>query len=713
MVSSNKAVVSWSSQQTFNGEDAKDAKDYKSEPVKVVVHQSGVVKKNLPQARSFAAVLTTSSSSDIVPDMRKTSMYAALLLVMVSLALAKDKGKETMMRPGPVHLDRDGEKWAEKTLKKLSLEQKIGQMIMIWSKAEFVNVNSPDYLKLRDAMRKYHLGGFGLTVPVQTGLLAKSEPFEAAALINQLQRDSDLPLIFAADFERGLAMRLNGATVFPHAMAFGAAGKPEYARAFGRITAEEARALGVEWNWFPVADVNSNPANPIINTRAFSEDPKQVSDLVAAYIEGARLAGMMTTAKHFPGHGDTATDSHLSLAMVSGDLNRLNTVELVPFKAAIAAGVDSVMVAHVTVPALDPAPNHVASNSRKIVTDLLKVQMDFRGLVVTDALEMNALLRLYSQPGVNPSTRAAVETVKAGNDMIVIPGDLDAAYNGLLNAVRSGEIPEWQIDNSVLKILKAKASVGLNKARLVDLGALPQVIAKPENLAEAQKVADDSVTLVRDNGKLLPLRAEPLQGTIRGASPYTRVVETNNRLVAVIFTDDVRSDWGRMLERQLRQRVPETNIIYVDPNTAAFSADAILATVEKAQMVVAAVYMVPSGGKAIRLGDSITNSVSLADAPGTLLKAILQRAGERTVVVAMGSPYIGTDFPDIQNYLCTFSNASVSEISAARALFGEIPIHGRLPVTIPSMAQRGSGLDRPLQMMEGGLNSHEKRTTAR
>jgi beta-N-acetylhexosaminidase len=282
--------------------------------------------------------------------MRKGLLFLVLLF-MASYSAAGDK-KAT---PGPLHLDKDGEKWVQKTLKKMSLEQKVGQMFMVWSRAQFYNVNSPDYLKMSDELKKYHLGGFGLTVATDGPFLLKNEPYEAAMMTNRLQHEAEFPLLFAADFERGLSMRLNGVTAFPHAMAFGATNNPQYANDFGRITAEESRAIGVDWNFFPDADVNSNPANPIINTRSFGEDPTEVGQMVSSYILGARASGMMTTAKHFPGHGDTNTDSHLALARVNGDLDRLNQVELVPFRAAINAGVDSIMIGHLITPALDPA----------------------------------------------------------------------------------------------------------------------------------------------------------------------------------------------------------------------------------------------------------------------------------------------------------------------------------------------------------------------
>ena len=620
------------------------------------------------------------------------SFSVLLLLFSFSLSgFAKDKYQHA----GPIHLDRDGEKWAEKTLRKLSLEEKVGQIFMIWVRAEFLNANSPEYLQLLDSMRKYHVGSFAMTVRWEPPFLYRNQPYEAAELLNRLQEESKLPLLIAADFERGVTMRLHGATTFPHAMSFGAAGKIDYAEAFGRITAQEARAIGVHWNFFPDADVNSNPANPIINTRSFGEDPQQVGDLVVAYIRGARANGMLTTVKHFPGHGDTATDSHLSVAQVTGNRARLDSVELAPFRKAIAAGVDSVMVAHVTVPALEPDPNRVATTSPAIVTDLLKRQLGFQGIVVTDALDMAGLTRLYS----DHIGRAAVDAFKAGSDLLLIPADLDASYNAVLDAAHSGEIPSAQLDASVLKLLKAKASIGLHRARLVDVGALPLVVGKPENLALGQQIADDAVTLVRDNGKLLPLKQS---GTVKTGLPYQQVEEVRNGTVVVVFSEDVRTDAGRVLERAIKARVPDANLIYVDPRIATALSAETLKAVDQAQAVIAAVFVVPTAGKAMKGADGLTNSVALNDASGTLLQAILDRATQKTAVLAMGNPYLAQDFPAIQNYLCTFSNASVSEASAVKALFGEIAIRGHLPVSIPNIAQRGAGIERPQQIAEGG-----------
>jgi beta-N-acetylhexosaminidase len=623
-------------------------------------------------------------------------MRKVLLILSIALCLSPASAKDKYQRPGPISLDRDGEKWAEKTLRKMSLEEKVGQLFMIWTRARFYNLQDPDLLQLEQTIQRDHIGSLAMTVPVDGPFLIKTGPYEAAMALNELQQHSKLPLIIAADFERGVSMRLDGTTIFPHAMAFGAAGKFDEAEAFGRITAQEARAIGVQWNFFPDADVNSNPANPIINTRSFGEDPQQVGDLVAAYIRGAKIGGMLTTAKHFPGHGDTATDSHLGVAKVGGDLTRLKSVELPPFQKAIAAGVDSVMVAHVSAPALEPDPNKVGTTSSAIVTDLLKNQLGFKGIVVTDAIDMAGVTRLYA----NNIGRAAVDAFKAGNDLLLIPADLDASYKAMLDAVRSGEISHQRIDLSVLKLLKAKASLGLHKGRRVDVQDIPKLVAQPANVAAGQQVADDAVTLVRDNGKLLPLKRS---GTVSSGLPYQAVEEVHNRIVAVVLSEDLHSDAGRTLARQLRIRVPDANVIYVDPPTAASAQDSILKAAGEAQAVIAAVFVIPTAGKVIQGPNGVTNSVALADATGNLLENLLNRAAEKTVMLAMGNPYVASDFPSVQNYICTFSNATVSEISAIKALFGEIPIRGHLPVTIPNIAQRGAGIDRPALAARGGV----------
>lgn len=620
------------------------------------------------------------------------------LMVTFFLAFSLSLSAGEFQHAGPVHLDNDGAKWAQKTLKKLSLEEKIGQLFMVRvAMPQFVNITSPGYLAWRDQISRYHLGSLLLTVPAEGPSLSKSEPYEIAMLINQLQRDNKVPLLMAADYERGLSMRLNGVTVFPHAMAFGAAGKPELAEQFGKIVAEESRAIGVEWNLFPVADVNSNPVNPVINTRSFGEDPAQVSAMVSGYIRGARKFGLLTAAKHFPGHGDTATDSHLGVAAVNRTLEQIEQIDLPPFRAAVDTGSDAVMVAHVTAPALDPDSAKVATTSSAVVTQLLRKQLRFSGLVVTDAMDMAGLTRVYPEGGSAAAGHAAVDAIKAGNDMLLLPSDLDGAYRGLLSAVRKGDISEKRIDQSVLKILRAKASVGLNKATQVDINHISSAIASPENLALAQQMADAALTLVRENGKVLPLKR---QGIAAITQAYGAVQTEGSKLLCVIFADDVRSDDGRQLQRELRARVPDVRIIYVDPRIAAGSAQELQSAVNAADNVLVAIYMIPVAGRAVRKeGTTAVNSISMPESTAALLQSILAAKRDKTVVVSFGSPYVAADFPEMENYICAYSNVITSEIAAAKALFGEIPFRGRLPVSIPGFAQRGTGMDQPARLV--------------
>ena len=592
-------------------------------------------------------------------------------------------------KPAPVHLDRKGEKWAASTLSKMTLEEKIGQMIMVWAHLQFLNVDSPEYLQMQEEMRTYHLGGFGVTIAGEGGVLLKSQPLEAAMLTNELQKESKYPLFFAADFERGLSMRLSGATDFPAAMAFGAAGDKELAREFGRISAEESRAIGIQWNWFPVADVNSNPANPIINTRSFGADPVHASEMVAAYIAGARSAGLLTTAKHFPGHGDTDTDSHLGLARTTASVDRLNSMELVPFRAAIAAGVDSVMIGHISVHSIEPDPNRPASISSLVVTDLLKKQLGFHGLVVTDALDMGALTRVFSGSKAEISGAEAVEAIRAGNDMVLIPGDLGGAYNGLLEAVKQGKLTQERIDESVLKILRMKASVGLNRNRFVDLSDVPHEVARPESQAIAQNIADRAITLVADKNKLIPLgtSVSPI------AQPASESTSPASSLIAVIFSDIARGSEGtRAFVGELRRRVPNATVFYVDGANSGLIAKNVLTAVNGTATVIAVAESVPSPKRTTQ--GHAGGSVGMDIGPAQLLQSIVDKAGDHTVVAAFGNPYVGSEIAGIQTYVCTFSNTPVSASSLAAALFGEIPIHGHLPVTIPGLANLGAGLDR-------------------
>jgi beta-N-acetylhexosaminidase len=594
------------------------------------------------------------------------------------------------LKPGPVQPTKETRRWAEQTLKRLTLEEKVGQMLNVRYFTDFQNFSSDSYHQFRDQMQKYRIGSITLTVHVDGPFLLKNPPLEVASIANQLQRDSKLPLLIAADFERGLASRVSFVPAFPDAMAFGATGSAADAERFGAITAEEARAVGVHWDFFPVADVNSNPNNPIINTRSFGEDPEAVGDLVAAFIRGAKAHGMLTTAKHFPGHGDTGTDSHLGVAKVEGDLARLQSVELPPFKKAIGAGVDSVMVAHLSVPALDSDPDKVATISKNVVSGVLREQLGFKNIIVTDALEMRGLTILYPPGQGSPTAKAAVDAVKAGNDVILWPTDLDGAFRGIVDAVRKGDIPVSRINASVKRILEVKASLGLHKARLVDLARVPYVVSKQEDMQFAQQVADDAVTLVRDNGHTLPLPR--MRAPTTESETFQAPVQPTARIVAIVITESVHGPSGRNFESALKARRADVTIFYVDNSLATPLTAEILQAVKDAGSVVVAAYMVPTAAKQVMVEGKLVNSVGLEQSTGDLLAQVLDVAAAKTTVIAMGNPYVAQNFPNVQNYVCTYSNASTSELSAVKVLFGELKPHGRLPVALPGIAPRGASL---------------------
>jgi beta-N-acetylhexosaminidase len=562
-------------------------------------------------------------------------------------------------------------------LRSLTLEEKIGQMIEVRGIMRFYNSDDPVFLKLVSDIKKYHLGAVHLTVDVDGPLLIRAQPYEAAMTVRRLQKEthSKVPLIFSADFERGPSMRLSAMEYFPHAMAFGATRNPEYAERFGKIVAEESRSIGVTWNFYPVADVQINPKNPVINTRSFGEDPAQVSAMVTAYIKGSHAGGMLTTLKHFPGHGDTDTDSHLALSRVNAPIDRLNAVELPPFKAGIAAGSDGVMIAHVAFPSIEPDPNKIATTSEKVVTGLLRNQLGFKGVIVSDALEMHGLTKLYPPNDGNPGGRAAVDTVKAGQDFLELPSDLDGTYNGLLQAVKSGEISRKQIDASVRRILIAKAKAGLNStpAKLVNPDTVSQEFGKPESYALAQEVAEHAITLVRDDNHMLPFTPDDGKSTL-----------------IVLFVSDPHGDDGRALEQQLRTKMPGATVVYVDRRSAPLEADAITAMLPRFTRVIAAIYSVPQPGQ-------VGSQTSVDAKTGAeVLQGILNGAADRTAVLAMGSPYPILDYPKIRTYVCAFSSVSTSERATVRALLGEIPFKGRMPVTLPGVARLGDGLESPV-----------------
>jgi beta-N-acetylhexosaminidase len=628
---------------------------------------------------------------------RKVTCVLLRTFQLVFLCFGSDRA-ETIAHRGHTEVVAGG--WVEKTLKGLSLEEKAGQMLQVRYYADYQSLDSPEYKRLRDQIQKYHIGSvvFGMHFN-QEGPL-RGLPLDAARVANQLQSDSELPLLLAADLERGVASRLKDAPSFPWPMAWGALYDPSTVGRFGAITAREARSVGIQWDLAPVVDVNSNPANPVINDRSFGEDPEQVSSIIAAYIRGAQENGVLVTAKHFPGHGDSSVDSHRGIPSIDGDLDHLNKFELLPFRKAIEAGVDSIMLAHARVPAIDPDPNKIATISSKIVMGVLREQMRFKGVVLTDALEMKGITTLYDTRKGSPTALAAVDAVRAGCDVIMIPTDLDGAFHAIVDAVRRGEIPQSRIDESVRKVLLMKAKVGLDKQRFVDVEHVTEIVSRPEDIAFAQEVADKAVTLVRENGKLLPLM-RPRSLVSKQESPKAKPAP-KRRLIGVVLAEDLETSNGHEFEKELLVRRPDAHIFYVDRRTASAGGIQVLESIKEADEVVIAAYVVHGGARQTVVDGETVTSYGLRGPSGELLKKILAEASGKTVVVALGSPYLIANFLEIQNYACTYAMTTTSEISAVKALFGEIQNHAKLPVTLPGIAPRGFSLPWPTQSLSLG-----------
>jgi beta-N-acetylhexosaminidase len=575
-----------------------------------------------------------------------------LLLLMKPSARAQ-KSLQTKARPAA-----ETKAWVEKTLQKMTLREKLGQMLMPYFFGGFTSTESADYNELMYEVEENQVGGF--IVGTERGPLGieRSQAYPTAVLTNELQSHSKYPLLIGADFESGTGMRLDEGTSFPSAMAVGATGDPKLAREIGKTIALEARAAGVQWVFAPDADVNNNPDNPIINIRSFGEDPARVAEFAMEFIRGVEDNGALATAKHFPGHGNVSVDSHLGIATVPGDRAELEATELVPFRAAIKAGVSAVMPGHLSVPAFEPDPMIPATLSPKILAGLLRKDLAFRGLIVTDAMDMGGVTSLY------PQGEAAVRAVEAGADVILQPLSPNAALAGLEEAVKSGRLSKARIDASVRRILEAKARVGLDKNRLVDLARLNERFGRPAFEAEALKIADRGVTLLRNSAQLVPLDA-------------TRPL----RVLLVALSADADPYPGQDLEPEIRWRVDSLKVLRAD--TQFTNVNALkLPPVESYDVAIAALF--------VRVADRKGN-VGLPDDQRAFVNQLLA-SGKPTAVLSFGSPYLIERFPTAKTWLAEFATNDVSQRAAARALFGQVSIGGQIPVTVPGTVKLGDGL---------------------
>jgi beta-N-acetylhexosaminidase len=593
---------------------------------------------------------------------------ALLVLMMHTTAKVPDAAAGAPEAPDARRGSNSAEaaKWAESTLRKMSVDEKIGQLLFTTYHGSLTPTDAAAYAQIMHDVVDLHCGGFiNITQSSPLGIV-KSQAYPTAVLTNQLQAKAKIPLLIGADFERGAAMRLDEGTSFPTAMALSAAGNPGDAYTMGKITAEEARSVGIQWIYAPDADINNNPGNPIINTRSFGEDPARVAEFVQAFVHGVEENGGLATAKHFPGHGDTAADSHIDLPTIPASRERLEHLELVPFRAAIAAGVGSIMTGHLSVPALEPDPNTPATLSPHILTELLRHELGFKGLIVTDAMDMGGITVRYA-PG-----EAAVRAILAGVDALLMPPVPDAAFEALQAAVRSGRISTERLDESVRRILLAKAKLGLNENRLVDLNAINHSLGSVARQNEAQEISDHGITLLRDTPHRLPLD---------GTKP--------SRALLLAFYADPEPYPGEDLERELKWRFDAVTTLRADTrfiNAAGLK----LPSPDSYDVAILALF--------VRVSDRKGN-VDIPAEQAALAEQVY-KTGKPVVTVGFGSPYLIERFPQAETWLAAFGISDVAQVSIARALFGQIPVRGHAPVTIPGVnLKAGSGIELPASPM--------------
>ena len=560
-------------------------------------------------------------------------------------------------------------RWAEATLRRMSVRQKAAQLIWPWILGDYVSEGSAEWGRLMQLVLDDEVGGFIVSV---------GSPTEIASKVNALQRLSKLPLLMSADYETGVGFRarsayfvpneieLGGATNFPLQMALGASRDSALAYQMGRATAREARALGIHVAFGPVLDVNNNPLNPVIAARSIGEDPAVVSRLGVAITRGLEENGVMATGKHFPGHGDTEINSHLALPTVAVSRARLDSVELPPFRAAVKAGIGAMMTFHGILPALDSS-GVPATLSRAVLTGLLRREMGFKGLIFTDAMTMAGVLQQFG------SREAVKRAVAAGADVVLMPEDTRAAIDAIVEGVKEGRFSEARLDSSVRALLAFKERLGLHTHRLVNIDSVRVVVADSVHIELARRIAEAGLTLVRDS-----LQQVPLAPAARAPRVLSIVVAPRGDLAAgPAFTAMLRASYPRLRSELLLPTVDR------DGGTV----QRLLAAADSADQVIVASYM-------IQTSESATST-----APGSLQSLVrgLTARGKSPVLVAFGNPYLLREIPEVGAYLVAWGGSTASQVAAARALAGAVAITGRLPVSIPPLVPIGAGVSRPVR----------------
>lgn len=612
--------------------------------------------------------------------MHKLNRYLSPVLVLVLLCVAAPVGAQAPLKVRPFKREpsKDALKWANDELRKMSLEEKIGQLISVGINATFLNQDSDAFRTLKHHIEDNKVGGI---------ILFRSPVYESVILVNRMQQLARYPLLISADLEAGAGMRFEDTINFPWNMAVGATGNPDYARRQGEITAREARALGIHHVFAPVVDVNNNAANPVINVRSYGEDPAEVAKFGAAFTEGAQNAGVIATAKHFPGHGDTAVDSHRGLPEINVARDRLNRVEFVPFQAAVNAGVGSVMTGHIALPQIDSTEVRALPKSVKgkptdtdeageiieekstmpatmspVVGNILRKDMKFSGMIVTDALSMSGLTIYFTQE------EAAVRALEAGADMLLKPADVDASFRGVLDAVKSGRITEQRVEESARKILAAKYDLGLVEQRITPVDAIDRVVGSRDVVALAGEIAERAVTLVRDEDKLVPLK---------NLKPQSRVFN-------LAITNGEDRNWiTNPFVSRLNSLGLKVETIVLDERSSEQDVQKAIERAKAAELVFASLY-----GR-VRSGQ--VSSVGIPQTGARALSALIE-AKAPVVGISFGNPYLLQSFPGLRTYIVAYGDMPSLQHAVARALMGEIDIVGRLPISLPGLYPRGTGI---------------------
>ncbi len=549
--------------------------------------------------------------------------------------------------------------WVDYTLESLSLRERVGQMVNVWVLGDYTNSHDSSFAEVMRWIQRDHIGGMTMSL---------GSPIEVAAKLNAFQRASKVPLMVGSDLEPNLG-RLEGgifshymldgggATVFPNAMAIAATGRDQDAYDVGHAIALEAKAVGIYMNFAPVVDVNNNPANPVINTRSFGEDPKQVARLAAAFVKGTQDAGVMATIKHFPGHGDTDVDSHARLPIVLASAARLDSVELVPFAAAIDAGAGMVMTAHIALPAIQGDSTTPATLAPKIITGLLRGKLHFTGLAITDAMTMGGIGKGYT------TEESSVLAVQSGADVLLKPTDPSKAVDALVAAVESGRISRARIDSAVRRVLELKARTGIAFHPIASLDTLRDVVGSPEHRALAADIAERAVTLLRDSASLIA-------GSRRG------------RTVLVQYMPETELRAGKAFAAEV-SRVGGVRAFKVSPSVSATTLDSIARVAQGADRVIVATYVRRIEGE---------GRFAIPSHIARWIDSMAMR--EKVIVVSLGNPYLLRQFPHVGTYVVTYGIADAMERAAARAVLGRAPIGGKIPVSLPGFFARGDGLQR-------------------